>query len=176
LDNIDRIKFVREASHVARCHTQLCLNRPNIGHHSFNMLGILRVLYPEAPIALVWAILEHDLPERLTGDIPSPSKAHGAVSQGDLQLLEENILNRYVSNDSIQDLSDADRAWLHGLDLIELYCWCKDEESLGNRRLRPFKGRLEAASRKMDMPIDLQHLFERIVVDDWEVIPELGEV
>lgn len=69
----ERVKFLREASDVQRLHVIRTIGEYSNGHHSFNMLAMLRLLFPDAPIELIWAILEHDIPERLIGDVPSPA-------------------------------------------------------------------------------------------------------
>mgnify|MGYP000440970960 CR=1 FL=1 len=71
LTNQERVKFLREAADVQRLHVIRTIGEYSNGQHTFNMLAMLRLLWPDAPRHLIWAILEHDIPERVIGDVPS---------------------------------------------------------------------------------------------------------
>lgn len=131
-NTITSIKLAREASYVRRCHTSMHIGEYNVGFHTFNMALMLRMLYPDCRKELIWAILEHDIPERLTGDIPSPAKWAGVVNRAALEQLEGEILTWLMEENHASKLTEQERYWLLGLDLLELFFWCKDQMALGN--------------------------------------------
>ena len=91
---VEKIKLVREAADVQRLHTKRTIGEYSNGSHTFGMLALLRLLYPDAPSHLIWAIVEHDIPERLIGDIPSPSIHFGGfIDKNKLCQCEEKILD-----------------------------------------------------------------------------------
>ena len=143
---IHRVKYAREAANVVRCHTISSLNRPTDGSHTFNMLTMLRILYPDAPKELVWAVLEHDMPEKVIGDIPHPAKNAGITNNNQVSYVE-TIMNTVIfGDDSVQRLSEKDKSWLSGLDMIEFYLWCKDELHLGNRNVEHHIKKIDSGS------------------------------
>lgn len=173
-----RIKFMREAASVRRCHTVMHQDPAyNIGLHSFNMLAMLRILRPEASIDLVWAIIEHDLPERLTGDFPAPVKWTGVVDSHELGELESDIIKALSLSDSVAYLSEVDARWLRGLDMLELYLWSLDQINLGNRNLYVMKNRIEKYLKKnpLLMPKEIQYIIQIAAGMDWIMVPDLGD-
>ncbi len=174
---IEKVKFTREAAAVSRCHTVPTIGDYPVGGHSFNMLTMLRILWPDAPIALVWAILEHDIPERLTGDIPAPTKWFKIVSKDELTIAEMEINTAIFGEDTVQKLSDEELRWLSGLDILELYMFCRDQIMLGNRNLEVMARRIERFVKNNT------HRFATAVVDlfwecrdsEWEMMPDLGD-
>ena len=173
-----KIKFMREAASVRRCHTVPIIGEYNVGYHSFNMLAMLRILWPKAPLHLIWAIVEHDAPERLTGDIPAPTKWFGIVNKPELQLFERQILIEIYGEDSSDKLTDEELSWLAGLDIFELALFCRDQLMFGNRNLEVMLERIHTFVRKN------AHLFAPKVLDvywesfsdDWSMMPDLGDL
>lgn len=174
---LDRVKFVREASTVSRCHTVPHFGDYPVGLHSFNMLAMLRLLHPDPPIRLVWAILEHDVPERLTGDIPAPTKWFKIVDRDQLVIAETAINIGVFGYSAEASMTQEDEKWLKGLDILELYMWCRDQEMLGNKNVHTMANRINKFIKGNT------HLFAKEVVDlywecygsTWEMCPDLGE-
>lgn len=176
--NIERIKFLREAAAVRRCHTVPIIGEQVVGHHSFNMLAMLRILWPDAPVALIWAIVEHDMPERLTGDIPAPTKWFKIINKDHLTLAEMDINTELFGEDIVQSLSLRELAWLKGLDILELHLLCKDQIMLGNRNLEVMKERIERFVKReatLFAPEVLDFFYE-VKDNDWRMMPDLGDV
>jgi hypothetical protein len=92
------------------------------------MAMMLRLLRPDAPVHLVWAVLKHDQPERLTGDSPAPAKWMGYLVT-DHEEIESSILEG-VGLDH-PPLSHEDEKWLKGLDLLELYVFAREQQAMG---------------------------------------------
>lgn len=175
-----KIKFLREAAVIRRCHTIPVLNGDQyvVGLHSFNMLAMLRILWPEAPVRLLWAILEHDVPERLTGDIPAPVKWFKIVSKDSLAQAEHDILVDVLGSDTMIALSTDEQKWLAALDIFELALFCRDQMMLGNRNLEVMLGRIHNFVRKsasLFAPRVLDAYWESFG-DDWSMMPDLGDV
>ena len=173
-----KIKFMREAASIRRCHTVPILGDYNVGYHSFNMLAMLRLLWPETPIRLVWAIVEHDLPERLTGDIPSPVKWFKIVSKDHLAQAEHDILMDVLGSDTLTLLNKDEAKWLAALDIFELALFCRDQLMLGNRNLEVMLERIHNFVRKraaMFAPEVLDAYWESFG-DDWSLMPDLGDL
>lgn len=176
---LDKVKFTREAAAVRRCHTVPVLNGDQyvIGLHSFNMLAMLRILWPDAPLRLIWAIVEHDIPERLTGDIPAPTKWFEIINKDQLTLAEMDINVAIFGEDTVQKLTEGELRWMKGLDILELYMFCRDQMMLGNRNMQKMIDRIHRFIKGNT------HLFAKEVVDlywecygsTWEMMPDLGD-
>lgn len=174
---VQRIKFAREAAEVKRCHTMHILGEYKVGLHVHNMLSMLRILYPDASTDLIWAIHEHDLAERLTGDIPAPSKWAGNVDIDVLLQYEGRINNAVYGSDSIQKLTNLERDWLKGLDMLELFCWTKDQLVMGNSTVQGMKDRiwLFFKTHQQRFPLPIVDAFYIIDKDEWKLMPEFGD-
>lgn len=173
-----KIKFMREAAAVRRCHTVPVIGETNVGLHSFNMLAMLRILWPDAPLILVWAIVEHDAPERLTGDIPAPPKWFGVVNKQALSDIENDILIDTVGYDHGAALNKEELQWLHGLDIFELALFCRDQIMLGNRNLEVMLERIHKYVKRdaaRFAPKVLDAYWESFS-DDWTMLPDLGDI
>lgn len=173
----ERVKFLREASDVQRLHVIRTIGEYSNGQHSFNMLAMLRLLWPEAPVALVWAIVEHDIPERVTGDIPSPSihnvlsASREAMKQEEFDCLLEVLLGEYFIS-----LDSELMPWLKGLDLLELYLYAKDQRMLGNRNLETMRLAIESRFKQdaAKYPKAIIEVFYECKSSDWNYLPDLG--
>jgi hypothetical protein len=177
LDGIEVIKLMREGAAVQRCHTVPTINEYSNGHHTYNMLAMLRHLWPEAPIALVWAIVDHDQPERLTGDIPAPSKWFGIVDREKLDEFE-HWFALHVHGFDFMDMLDEDLlAWFRGLDIIELYMFGRDQMHMGNRNFEVMTDRIVRYIHDNPSLIapPLLDLFWEAKDHDWSMMPDLGD-
>lgn len=178
---VEKIKFLREAAEVSRIHTKRYIGEYTNGSHTFGMLALLRLLYPDAPKELIWAIIEHDIPERLIGDIPSPSIHFGGfVDKEKLAAKEEDILVSvfdYHYFPALPGMDPESYRWLKGLDLFELYLFCKDQKRLGNKNLLQIEHRcMEVFKlRAGDFPKQVLDAFWACWNDaDWFPMPDLG--
>jgi len=172
--NLQRVKFAREAGVVKRCHREYQIGTYDVAQHTYNMLSTLRVLYPNVPVEVVWNVLSHDQPERLTGDFPATSKWYGLVDDEALGHLECGILD--VTLPGIQH--ELDPVWtmiVKGIDLLELYMWTKDQLHFGNLHIQPMMRRIERwfKSKGEAMPQPVMSLFFDAYDSDWTYLPEL---
>lgn len=178
LTNQERVKFIREAADVERIHTIRRIGEYCVGKHSFNMLAMLRLLWPEAPLSLVWAIVEHDIPERVIGDIPSPS-IRNVLTESHQQILHEEMCvleELFGRNFCYYGLPEDQMKWLKALDKFELYLYTRDQARLGNRNLKTMQTALEEFFKKhaKDVPSEVLDLFYECKNSDWNFLPDLG--
>lgn len=174
---VQAVKFTREAAAIRRCHTLRIIGEYSVGEHTFNMLSMLRILKPDASSNLIWAIVEHDLPERLTGDIPSPVKWYGAIDREKLRDLEQQIIEELMGTDHGKAITQEEDTWLKGLDILELYLFCKDQIYMGNMNLERMRSRIENYVKNnagLFAPQTL-NLFYACKSNDWRHTPDLGE-
>jgi len=141
--DIHKVKFAREAAQVQRANTLPHCGEYTNGHHIFNMLVMLRILCKLPSFRLIWAIVEHDIPERLTGDIPAPSKCAGIVNRVELSEFEQCLNSNLFGFSAESKLTPYEITWLKGLDILELYLWGKDQLMLGNRNMEVLIRRIQ---------------------------------
>jgi hypothetical protein len=125
------VKAFREGGSVQRCHARQMLRPYSVAQHSFNLMGLISQFHPEPSAKLLQAALWHDVPERFTGDIPTPVK----VLAPNIRVLLKEVEKRI--NDALQithhmDLNDEDSIWLKACDMLELWIWAREERALGN--------------------------------------------
>lgn len=173
---VDRIKFAREAADVRRTHCSHGLTVHTVGGHTFNMLTLLLILYPDASGNLLRAVIQHDIPERVTGDMPHPAKMAGIVNKDKQTHVEIHINQQVFGDDTVQQLTEDEVKWLSGLDMLEFYCWVRDEISMGNVS---YTTKLEAVHNYMSKyahkyPTEILDAFHEIKLSKWHRMPDIG--
>ena len=172
-----RYKLMREGSQVKRLHALTIRNEYLVGQHSFNMLCLLRLLWPEASSRLIWAILEHDLPERWTGDMPAPAKWYGVMDKERTREMDAEYARFTYGEESVHQLSILETKWLVGLDMLEFYCFCRDELMHGNLTIL---GKMKAVeelipNKRAHYPPRVIDMFYEIKRSEWETFPDTPE-
>lgn len=120
--------------YVKRFHVVPHHSKQTIGEHSAQVLNLLFMLHPDPSIHLVWAVLYHDAPERVTGDAPATAKRHSKLLKDALDALEIDFFESFPKLEKSQTkLSENDKAWAHALDVLELWLWCYDEIMMGSQ-------------------------------------------
>jgi len=133
-----------DAGHVERLHTRPHHLPYSIAQHSWGMAVLLYHLWPgKNPPShqLVMSCLEHDLPEYQVGDVPRHTKERWPDLTSMLEKAER--VTAAEMGVHIHSLSDAERDWLRGLDLLELYLFCLREEKFGNDLLLEVKAKCD---------------------------------
>lgn len=140
-DLIERIQLAREGSAVERCHVFPHLQRYSVGHHSLDLVTLIAICWAEdhdgdLPSAgLMWRAAVHDLPERITGDQPSPVKE----TLGNQLIPMEKRAEAFLSNGETPGLADEEEVYLEEGDRLELWLWCHEEATRGNgARFQPW--------------------------------------
>jgi 5'-deoxynucleotidase YfbR-like HD superfamily hydrolase len=131
---IERVRAVREAGHVKRCHNMPIHGEYTVGKHSYDALSLLLVLHP-APgpsLNLVKATLWHDSGERWWGDLPAPAKWANAHLKAIYERAEQNTLEEHGIH---FDLTADEKIWLNAVDKLEFWLFCLDQQGMGNRNV-----------------------------------------
>ena len=177
LNDPDRrmVSVTRDAGKVSRMHTY-GITDYSVASHTYNMMQMLIAFYPlpQIPQALTNAVMAHDVPEVLLGDIPSPAKAIGDLGyefhQAEAQVFEE----LYYYN-PLETLNPNEKMWLRALDLIELYLWILEEIGSGNRshKLKCILRNISVVLMNASMPNVLAPFRDNLIEEGWEgVVPE----
>jgi 5'-deoxynucleotidase YfbR-like HD superfamily hydrolase len=116
----------RAGGAVQRCHTVRHLGSYSVAEHSWGVAMLLLHLYPDHPNLLKYALV-HDIPESLTGDVPSPAKS----ADLDQEVLENTILTRF-DLPCLKDMTDDERVILNSCDRLELWIWAVEQLAMGN--------------------------------------------
>jgi 5'-deoxynucleotidase YfbR-like HD superfamily hydrolase len=100
----------------------------NLAAHSFGVAMLVQQVFPECRKELLLAVLHHDLPEYVTGDIPAPVKRASPAISVALEDLERGTAPLYQDF----NLLPSEASVLKWADLMELVLWCLEEVMLGN--------------------------------------------
>jgi 5'-deoxynucleotidase YfbR-like HD superfamily hydrolase len=148
----DTLRMIRTAADVRRYHTARVIGEQTVGHHSFNVAMLVRLITEDAASAeLLRAALNHDIPEAVTGDIPAPVKWKSEkISEGLFELEQEFIVKH---GGFFQDqLTEDERRVLTVADTLELVLFCEDQARLGNQHLEPIGNAGRGALRRKLRP------------------------
>ena len=124
---VDRIRLARAGMAVERCHVLAHALRYSVGQHTGDLVALIILTWQAAhggrlpSAALLCAATFHDVPERVVGDIPSPTKA---LLGSKLDAVETNVLVHLGVN---VGLTPEERAWLDACDRLELSLWALEE-------------------------------------------------
>lgn len=118
-----------KGAYTKRFHTVPSIMTETVGHHSTLVAGLLYILWPEKPHLLIHAIF-HDLPEHVTGDVPSPGKRM-FVDRARLKSAEASLMAE--AGLSLPALSPEDERLLKIADILAGMVTCRQELTMGNR-------------------------------------------
>lgn len=127
---LERIREMRAASRIERCHTTPHHGSYTVGQHSYDMANLLLALHPEPSMELLKAVLWHDLHERWLGDTPTPTKCADPEIRRRLKILEDQC-NEHL--DIKVKLTPVEQRWLKAVDRIDLWLWAKEQVQMGNK-------------------------------------------
>src|SRR6266404_4694603 len=126
----DRIKFIVAGSTVKRFHTMDTIKEETVGHHSF--LVACLVIELGGSFLDTAKALYHDLPEQVTGDLPSPLKAGEGFSDTFKDLEEVMFESHYIPS---VERGGKDWRILKIADILSGILYCIREKELGNSRI-----------------------------------------
>jgi 5'-deoxynucleotidase YfbR-like HD superfamily hydrolase len=129
---IEKLQLYRAAARTQRCHNVPSLHQQTVGEHTFGMLTLLRLIYPQASPVLMWTLLEHDVPEGITGDIPSPMlHKFKFLKDGDAQAARDTAVDYdlYIASDRLTKLEYNIYKYC---DRMELAIFSLEEVDTGN--------------------------------------------
>jgi hypothetical protein len=146
------VQRLREASHVERSHTMPHHGSYTVGQHSFDMLTLLLMLYPDCRRELMLAVMFHDVAERWTGDVPHTAKESDGEFGKRLAIVEARVMKALGL---VIDLTEMERFWLKGLDVVEYLLWCKDQLAMGNQNVMASFGATMSWLQHNKIPVPL---------------------
>ncbi len=171
-----QVLAVREGGQTKRCHTFPHSGSYDVATHSFNALSLLLLLYPGTPsVALITAVLWHDVPERWTGDVPAPAKWASPVLKAELDKLETLIFQRLQIHECFEELGEEELDWLTAVDLLELFIWSAEQKVNGNHAADGMIDRIVELfdDRAEKIPKEVRNFLMEF---KWSRAPELGEL
>ena len=130
------------AGKVTRYHTWTPINKQSVGEHTYGVLQIVRAIYPEASIDLIYATVDHDVAELHTGDIPYHTKRYKDIGK-QITEIEQGF------HPSIQ-LEDVEFKILKWADMMELMLFCLYESHMGNQSMKVLARKAETLLKNME--------------------------
>lgn len=128
MNMVDRLRFIRQGAETRRFHTVRTVHDETVAHHSHGVAMMCYLLTENRPsAALLMAALTHDLPEHVTGDIPSPTKRLLALQE--FRDLEHRLT---LSHGLESHLTPAEEVILSLADALDGAVTCCRERALGN--------------------------------------------
>ena len=126
----EKIKSVRESGIVKRCHTLPVHRQQTLADHQWNVAQLILLLFPDkASKNLIVAALNHDIPERWIGDIPSRFKAEILSSSQFIDNAEAKIQDIF---DIQIVLNSEEHDILTFCDMLDFFLFCQEERNFGN--------------------------------------------
>lgn len=165
-EQLDRIRALREAGNVRRAHTIPYHGEYTNGKHSYDALSILLVCHPNPSVNLIKAVLWHDTAERWLGDLPHPAKRAFPLLGDAYTAAEESILAQM----GVPSLTKEESRWLRAVDTIEFWCWCKDQEAIGNQHVLNALRSVSRQLAQIKLPGSLGEVLSRL---GWQRSEEL---
>jgi 5'-deoxynucleotidase YfbR-like HD superfamily hydrolase len=137
--NWNRLKLMRTAARVRRCHTMTTIHSQSVGEHTFGLMALLielcepsdnhkGILNPRLSKLLV-AALYHDAPEAITGDMPAPVKSGYPQLKDAMASAEKGIA---IEFDLYVELTVFEKSILRYCDLMECALYAMEEIETGN--------------------------------------------
>ena len=167
---ITRIKAVREAGLVERCHTVRHNSSYNNAQHQYGVASLCHLLFPEHPHLVGYALF-HDVAERWTGDIPSPVLKNQPELKKHLSLVDEKIAS-WLNLPCEHTLTGDEFRMLKAADSLELWLWACEEIRSGNLEVLGLKDKIEAWWAGSPPVEPVKTLVEFVLLQGWTRLPE----
>lgn len=155
----------RLAGRVLRYHTWPHIKEQSVAEHSWQLLRILCLIWPEVPAHVMKYVVDHDCGELTTGDAPFPVKRDNPVLAKEMNRVEQEGLELQIEAGFLAHsplISEMERWAVKLAEFIEMWEWALEEQMMGNRFARLVASRCEAA------------IWERIgrnaQLDDWQLV------
>ena len=158
----DRIRHIRQAGRIGRCHQWPKVESYRNGQHTWGVCVLLRLLWPGRPDLMDFALF-HDVPEVSTGDIPSPAITRLGIGEN-LERENRRVFGLLRLPDE-HALALSDWHILRAADSLDLWLWCWDEEALGNQAASQMK-------RSMDASFDKKNADGTLPPEAWSFIQD----
>lgn len=138
------------AGRVKRYHTWPTLHVETVAEHSYNVLRIYREIFGPPEARITEFILDHDLPELHTGDLPFPVKVKNPVLTEQIELVEQSARTAMeLPSISHYDLSEQERRQVKICDLLQMWEFGVVESRMGSMFADCIVGDMAAAATKL---------------------------
>ncbi|MBQ4544312.1 MAG: 5'-deoxynucleotidase [Oscillospiraceae bacterium] len=163
--------FIYRMKYISRWSLMRNTRTENVAEHSYHVSVLAHALavisrdvfgFDVDPGRVCAAALYHDMPEILTGDLPTPIKYYGADIKEAYKRIEKEAGVRLLSNLTEEMKSGISAAALDcdekvislvkAADKLDAYIKCCEEISAGNRDFEKAQQQTKAAVDAMDMP------------------------
>lgn len=148
---LERVVRIRTGGTVERCHGIVHQGGYSNAVHTWGVLVLLYVLYPEDYARLSPAVLFHDVPEAWVGDIPASTKSWNKTVKLEVDRMERAIFE-WLALPVDADLAPEDAAKVKACDSLELYLWAHEQVHGGNLHARCLIRELDAFYEQMPLP------------------------
>lgn len=127
---LSTLMLIRNAFKVQRFHTMITHSADRVGGHTANMIALAMWFEDGRPsLNLLKAVLYHDVPEAITGDVPAPLKWDFPEVAAALEKVENRIIELH---DLGVELDDREKVILKFTDYADLVLKGLEELELGN--------------------------------------------
>lgn len=123
------LELTRQAGNIIRSHTNAQHGQKTVAEHTYNLVNIILLLHPAPSMNLVKAAMWHDVPERFTGDLPSPIKQLNPDLGETLHKIEHGIVKSFGLE---VPLNADEKKWLKAADRLEYLLWAQEQIEMGN--------------------------------------------
>jgi len=90
------------------------------GSHQWRTAMLLLMLHPLPSAHLISCALTHDVPEIVTGDVPSPAK------QGEMRKVLDHLESEVGAALGIPTTSEKDKKWVELCDQLDAWLWVRE--------------------------------------------------
>jgi len=168
MDKDGDVLFIQlQAGKIKRWHTLPIIGEQTVADHTYGVCQILRYLYGETPCySVIYAALDHDVPEYYTGDIPFDVKKKSHSMRVGIKMLEI----QYVKDGGkLHSLTIDEKLALRFADLAEMGFFAMHQWKLGNDTMEVVINVLENLPEvKLARHINIRILFEEFIKDGGE--------
>lgn len=158
---------VIRAQYVRRWHLVPMSMSQSVAEHQYNVAMLLMLLPVKDGIdvnaAVTWAML-HDLPEAVTGDVPTHVKKMSSVIKAELEEIESEVMGEWwcESHDEFVGAGHATRIALKACDIADGLRMCKYalNETMRKRLTEQYVGALKELAERGLAPANYDYLLE----------------
>jgi 5'-deoxynucleotidase YfbR-like HD superfamily hydrolase len=152
--------MMREAAGTRRFHTCQTIGYQTVAEHSYHVAMLCIELSDGKPSAeLLKAALYHDLPETVTGDVPSPAKWLSNDLCAALKYMEVSYM---VENGLVTNLTPREELILQYADAFELAFYCTDQLMLGNKYMNQIYHKISNYIGNLPVLIKAELMMDRL--------------
>jgi len=162
MDRLERVIKLRTGGDTERCHGIRHQRSYSVASHTWGVMVLLYVLWPDDYDRLSKYALFHDVPEAWVGDIPATTKRYHSSVRAACSDMERKIF-RLLDIPSEQTLVPDDYVKLKACDQLELYLWAMEEIAGGNQHAACIARQLDEFFKERSLPPEANELYLDIV-------------